>query len=117
MTRTIDLAVIAGDGIGPEVVAEGLTVLQAALAPDDVTVHTTEYDLGAARWHRTGETLPDDERAALRRHDAILLRAVGDPGVPSGVLERGLLLRLRFELDHYVNLRPSRIFPGTSTPL
>src|SRR5690625_2955113 len=117
MTRTIDLAVIAGDGIGPEVVAEGLKVLQAALAPEDVTVNTTEYDLGAARWHRTGETLPDDELAALRRHDAILLGAVGDPGVPSGVLERGLLLRLRFELDHYVNLRPSRIFPGTSTPL
>src|SRR5690554_5740012 len=117
MTRTIDLAVIAGDGIGPEVVAEGLKVLQAALATEDVTVSTTEYDLGAARWHRTGETLPDDELAALRRHDAILLGAVGDPGVPSGVLERGLLLRLRFELDHYVNLRPSRIFPGTSTPL
>src|SRR5690625_915145 len=117
MTRTIDLAVIAGDGTGPEVVAEGLKVLQAALAPEDVTVNTTEYDLGSARWHRTGETLPYDELAALRRHDAILLGAVGDPGVPSGVLERGLLLRLRFELDHYVNLRPSRIFPGTSTPL
>src|SRR5690625_7452269 len=93
MTRTIDLAVIAGDGIGPEVVAEGLKVLQAALAPEDVTVNTTEYDLGAARWHRTGETLPDDELAALRRHDAILLGAVGDPGVPSGVPERGLPLR------------------------
>src|SRR5690554_6160229 len=117
MTRTIDLAVIAGDGIGPEVVAEGLKVLQAALATEDVTVSTTEYDLGAARWHRTGQTLPDEELAALRGHDAILLGAIGDPGVPSGVLERGLLLRLSFELDHYVNLRPSRIYPGTTTPL
>src|SRR5690625_4734371 len=117
MTRTIDLAVIAGDGIGPEVVAEGLKVLQAALAPEDVTVNTTEYDLGAARWHRTGETLPDDELAALRRHDAILLGAVGDPGVPSGVLERGLLLRLRFAFDHFVNLRPTRLVPGVSSPL
>src|SRR5690625_5876736 len=116
MTRTIDLAVIAGDGIGPEVVAEGLKVLQAALAPEDVTVNTTEYDLGAARWHRTGETLPDDELAALRRHDAILLGAVGDPGVPSGARERGPPRRLRVEPAHYVNLRPSRIVPATSTP-
>ncbi|MBD8063786.1 3-isopropylmalate dehydrogenase [Oceanitalea stevensii] len=115
MTRTIDLAVIAGDGIGQEVVAEGLKVLDAALT--DVTVRTTPYDLGAARWHRTGETLTDEDLAAIRQHDAILLGAVGDPGVPSGVLERGLLLRLRFELDHYVNLRPSKLFPGVSTPL
>jgi 3-isopropylmalate dehydrogenase len=115
MTRTIDLAVIAGDGIGQEVVAEGLKVLDAALT--DVTVRTTPYDLGAARWHRTGETLTDEDLAAIRGHDAILLGAVGDPGVPSGVLERGLLLRLRFELDHYVNLRPSRLYPGVATPL
>lgn len=115
MTRTIDLAVIAGDGIGQEVVAEGLKVLDAALT--DVTVRTTPYDLGAARWHRTGETLTDEDLAAIRQHDAILLGAVGDPGVPSGVLERGLLLRLRFELDHYVNLRPSKLFPGVATPL
>ena len=115
MTRTIDLAVIAGDGIGQEVVAEGLKVLDAAL--QDVTVRTTPYDLGAARWHRTGETLTDEDLVAIRQHDAILLGAVGDPGVPSGVLERGLLLRLRFELDHYVNLRPSKLFPGVATPL
>ncbi|MEE6288955.1 3-isopropylmalate dehydrogenase [Georgenia sp. MJ173] len=117
MTRTIDLAVIAGDGIGPEVVAEGLKVLDAALEGTDITVRTTPYDLGAARWHRTGETITDDEIAALRQHEAILLGAVGDPGVPSGVLERGLLLRLRFAFDHYVNLRPSRLFPGVPTPL
>ncbi len=117
MSRSINLAVIGGDGIGPEVVAEGLKVLEAVLSGTDTKVETTAYDLGARRWHTTGETLPDPVLAELRRHDAILLGAVGDPGVPSGVLERGLLLRLRFALDHYVNLRPSRIFPGVQTPL
>src|SRR3954454_18956654 len=116
MSQSIRLAVVAGDGIGPEVVAEGLKVLRAAV--DGVaTVETTEYDLGARRWHATGETLPDSVLAEIRQHDAILLGAVGDPGVPSGVLERGLLLRLRFELDHYVNLRPARLYPGVVSPL
>jgi 3-isopropylmalate dehydrogenase len=113
----LDLAVVGGDGIGPEVTRAGIAVLRAALAPDGVELATTEYDLGAARWHRTGDTLPDEELAALRRHDAILLGAVGDPSVPSGVLERGLLLRLRFALDHYVNLRPSVLLPGAPSPL
>ncbi|MFC4555682.1 3-isopropylmalate dehydrogenase [Georgenia faecalis] len=117
MTRSIDVAVVAGDGIGPEVTAEGLKVLDAVLAGSGTTVRTTPFDLGAARWHRTGETLPDADLEAIRGHDAILLGAVGDPGVPSGVLERGLLLKLRFALDHYVNLRPSRLFPGVATPL
>jgi 3-isopropylmalate dehydrogenase len=112
-TSAIKLAVIGGDGIGPEVVAEALKVLKAAA----VAVDATNYDLGAQRWHRTGETLPDSALAEIRGHDAILLGAVGDPGVPSGVLERGLLLRLRFELDHYVNLRPVRLYPGVATPL
>ncbi|ARQ68302.1 3-isopropylmalate dehydrogenase [Streptomyces marincola] len=116
MARSIDLAVIPGDGIGPEVVAEGLKVLAAAL-PQDVKLETTEYDLGAARWHATGETLPDADLERLARHDAILLGAIGDPSVPSGVLERGLLLKLRFAFDHFVNLRPSRLFPNTATPL
>jgi 3-isopropylmalate dehydrogenase len=116
-TRSIDLAVVAGDGIGPEVVEQGLAVLEAALAGSDAKVGTTEYDLGARRWHATGETLTDADLAAISRHDAILLGAVGDPGVPSGVLERGLLLRLRFALDHYVNLRPARLFPGVRSPL
>jgi 3-isopropylmalate dehydrogenase len=114
-SRTIRLAVIGGDGIGPEVVAEALKVLRAA-APG-VTIDETGYDLGARRWHRTGETLPDAVLEEIRGHDAILLGAVGDPSVPSGVLERGLLLRLRFELDHYVNLRPVRLYPGVATPL
>ncbi len=107
------IAVVAGDGIGPEVVAQGLRVLDAVLPG----VETTDYDLGAARYHRTGEVLPDSVLAELAGYDAILLGAVGDPGVPPGVLERGLLLRLRFEFDQYVNLRPSRLWPGTTGPL
>jgi 3-isopropylmalate dehydrogenase len=107
------LAVIPGDGIGPEVVAEGLKVLREVV-PD---VETTPYDLGAARWQRTGELLPDTVLDELRQHDAILLGAVGDPGVPPGILERGLLLRLRFELDHHVNLRPAKLFDGVTSPL
>jgi 3-isopropylmalate dehydrogenase len=107
------LAVIAGDGIGPEVVAEGLKVLRE-VAPD---VETTDYDLGAMRWQRTGELLPDTVVEELRQHDAILLGAIGDPSVPPGILERGLLLRLRFELDHHVNLRPAKLFDGVKSPL
>ncbi|RYV50122.1 3-isopropylmalate dehydrogenase [Pengzhenrongella frigida] len=117
MTRTLELAVIAGDGIGTEVVEQGLLALDAALSGQDVVVHPTAFDLGAKRWHATGETLTDADLAAIRTHDAILLGAVGDPQVPSGVLERGLLLRLRFALDHYVNLRPSRLYPGVTSPL
>jgi 3-isopropylmalate dehydrogenase len=115
MTTSIKLAVIGGDGIGPEVTAEALKVLRVA-APG-VSFDTTDYDLGARLYHRTGETLPDGVLQEIRAHDAILLGAIGDPSVPSGVLERGLLLRLRFELDHYVNLRPVRLLPGVTSPL
>src|ERR1700758_1779817 len=114
-SRTIRLAVVGGDGIGPEVTAEALKVLGAATP--GLSIDETNYDLGARRWHRTGETLPDAVLEEIRAHDAIVLGAVGDPSVPSGVLERGLLLRLRFELDHYVNLRPVRLYPGVSSPL
>lgn len=107
------LAVIPGDGIGPEVTAEALKVLME-VAPN---AEITRYDLGAARWHATGELLPESVLGELRQHDAILLGAVGDPSVPSGILERGLLLRLRFELDHHVNLRPARLYPGVKSPL
>jgi 3-isopropylmalate dehydrogenase len=117
MARELKLAVIPGDGIGPEVVAEGLRVLDAVAPAYDAKVTTTEYDLGARRWHATGETLPDSVLEEIRAHDAILLGAVGDPTVPSGVLERGLLLRLRFALDHHVNLRPVKLYPGVGTPL
>jgi 3-isopropylmalate dehydrogenase len=115
MSNSFKLAVVGGDGIGPEVTAEALKVLKAATP--DVTWETTDYDLGARRYHKTGETLPESVLAEIRAHDAILLGAIGDPSVPSGVLERGLLLRLRFELDHYVNLRPVRLYPGTVSPL
>ncbi|WP_045823230.1 3-isopropylmalate dehydrogenase [Williamsia herbipolensis] len=107
------LAVIAGDGIGPEVVGEALTVLEAVV--DGVS--TTEYDLGARRYHRTGELLTDDDLASIRSHDAILLGAIGDPSVPPGILERGLLLTMRFALDHHVNLRPSHRYDGVTSPL
>jgi 3-isopropylmalate dehydrogenase len=107
------LAVVPGDGIGVEVTEQAVRVLDAVLPG----VEKTQYDLGAGFWRRTGEALPDSVLAELRQHDAILLGAVGDPSVPSGVLERGLLLRLRFELDHFVNLRPTKLYPGVATPL
>jgi 3-isopropylmalate dehydrogenase len=117
---TVQLAVIPGDGIGPEVTTEALKVLERA-TPGSTKFEATRYDLGAERYLATGEVLPDSVLAEIRGHDAILLGAVGgrpgDPSLPPGILERGLLLRLRFELDHYVNLRPSRIFPGVASPL
>ena len=115
--NTLDLAVIPGDGIGQEVVPEGLKVLRAALEGTGRDLVTTNYNLGASRWHETGETLTDADLASLKCHDALLLGAVGDPSVPSGVLERGLLLRLRFAFEHYVNLRPTTLFPHVDSPL
>ncbi|WP_029253724.1 3-isopropylmalate dehydrogenase [Paraoerskovia marina] len=117
MTRNIELAVVAGDGIGTEVVDQGLAVLEVAVAGEDVAISTTPFELGAKRWHATGETLTDADLESIRAHDAILLGAIGDPTVPSGVLERGLLLKLRFALDHYVNLRPGKLYPGVTSPL
>jgi 3-isopropylmalate dehydrogenase len=107
------LGVIPGDGIGIDVTAEALRVLDAVVPG----VEKIDYDLGAARYRRTGEILPDSILHEVRGHDAILLGAIGDPSVPPGVLERDLLLRLRFELDHYVNLRPAKLYPGVATPL
>lgn len=108
------LAVIGGDGIGPEVTAEALKVLHAVR--DDIDI--TEYDLGATRYLKNGELLTDADLASLREHDAILLGAIGAPGaVPPGVLERGLLLKMRFALDHHVNLRPAKLFPTATSPL
>ena len=107
------LAVIGGDGIGPEVTAEALKVLDAV----HPGVETTDYDLGARQYHKSGEVLPDSVLDELKSHDAILLGAIGDPSVPSGLLERGLLLRIRFELDHHINLRPGRLYPGVASPL
>lgn len=110
---TLKLGVIPGDGIGPEVITEAVKVLDAVL-PD---TEKTSYDLGARRYHATGEVLPDSVLDELRAHDAILLGAIGDPSVPSGVLERGLLLKARFALDHHVNLRPARLYAGVTSPL
>ena len=115
--KNINLAVIGGDGIGPEVVAQGLRVLDKVAAKHNVTFTKTDYDLGAGYWHRTGEVLPDSVLAELAKADVILLGAVGDPTVPSGVLERGLLLKLRFAFDHYINLRPAVLRAGVTGPL
>jgi 3-isopropylmalate dehydrogenase len=120
VTRTIRLAVIGGDGIGPEVVAEALQVLEAAVG-DEAEFATTAFSLGAARYLATGDVLPDEELAAIAQHDAILLGAVGgrpgDPRLRDANIERGLLLQLRFSLDHYVNLRPTVLWPGVTSPL
>jgi 3-isopropylmalate dehydrogenase len=115
--KNFNLAVIAGDGIGPEVVSEGLKVLDAVAKKYDLVFNKTNYELGAAYWHKTGETLPDSVMAEIAKSDVILLGAVGDPTVPSGVLERGLLLKLRFAFEHYINLRPAKLFPGVTSPI
>ncbi len=115
--KSINLAVIAGDGIGPEVVEQGLKVLTVVAKKYGIEFKKTAYDLGATFWHRTGEALPAATMAELAQADVILLGAVGDPTVPSGVLERGLLLKIRFAFDHYINLRPARLLPGVTGPL
>lgn len=117
MSKNFNLAVIAGDGIGPEVVNEGLKILDAAGKKHGFTYGKKAFELGAAFWHKTGEVLPDKTLEELKSFDVILLGAVGDPSVPSGVLERGLLLKLRFAFDHYINLRPARLYPGVVGPL
>ncbi|NCV80888.1 MAG: 3-isopropylmalate dehydrogenase, partial [Actinobacteria bacterium] len=115
MLSTLNLAVIPGDGIGPEVTSVALEALEKAL--EGVTVATKTFDLGANRYLAGGEVLTDEDLAQLRSHDAILLGAIGDPRVPSGVLERGLLLKLRFAFDHHINLRPTKLFEGVSSVL
>ena len=113
---TLNLAVIAGDGIGPEVTSVALAALDKALG-NTVEINIQNYDLGSDRYLATGEALTDQDLAELSKHDAILLGAIGDPRVPSGVLERGLLLKLRFAFDHHINLRPSKLFQGVSSVL
>ncbi|HEY8282043.1 MAG TPA: 3-isopropylmalate dehydrogenase [Leifsonia sp.] len=121
MPQTIKLALIPGDGIGPEVVAEGVKVLDAVTAGSDLAIEKTHFSLGADRYLATGDVLTDEDLAAVKGHDAILLGAVGgvpgDPRLAGANIERGLLLRLRFALDHYVNLRPTTLFPGIASPL
>jgi len=117
MSKTIKIAVIGGDGTGPEVVREGLKVLSAVADVEGFKYQTAEFDLGGERYKRTGEVLPDSVLEELRGFDAIYLGAVGHPDVPPGILEKGLLLKLRFELDQYINLRPVKLFPNVDCPL
>ena len=121
MSRVVKLAVIPGDGIGPEVIAEAEKVLDAATAGSGIRFERTRFSLGATRFLETGDTLTDADLDAIKGHDAILLGAVGgapgDPRLKDANIERGLLLKLRFELDHYVNLRPSKLYPGVPGPL
>ncbi|KJS31582.1 MAG: 3-isopropylmalate dehydrogenase [Desulfatitalea sp. BRH_c12] len=117
MGKTYKIAVLPGDGTGPEVVAEGRKALNAAETKFGFKLEMTDFDFGGERYLRTGEILPETAADDLRRFDAIFLGAIGHPGVKPGILEKGILLRLRFELDQYINLRPVRLFPGVDTPL
>jgi 3-isopropylmalate dehydrogenase len=117
MKKEYNVALLPGDGTGPEVLAEGIKVVQAACQKFGFTMKFTEYDLGGERYKRTGEVLPDSVVSELRQHDAIFLGAIGHPDVKPGILEKGILLRLRFELDQYINLRPVKLYEGVDTPL
>ncbi|MGB4293614.1 MAG: 3-isopropylmalate dehydrogenase [Bacteroidales bacterium] len=117
MKKTYNIAVIPGDGTGPEVTRESVKVLKAASGKYGFGLNFHEYDFGGQRYLRTGETLPDSAIDELRKFDAILLGAIGHPDVKPGILEKGILLRLRFELDQYINLRPVKLYPGVNTPL
>jgi len=115
--KTYNIAVIPGDGTGPEVVTEGLKVINTAADRFGFKVETTNYDFGGERYMRTGEVLPENAAAMMRQHDSIFLGAIGHPDVKPGILEKGILLRLRFDLDQYINLRPVKLYPGVVTPL
>ena len=117
MVRNYSIAVLPGDGTGPEVIQQGTKVLKACAKKFGFELELVNYDLGAERYLRTGEILPDSVLAELRKFKAIYLGAIGDPRVKPGILEKGLLLRLRFELDEYINLRPVKLYPGVDCPL
>ena len=117
MTKTYHIGVIAGDGTGPEVIREGIKVLEAVAAKHGLAFEWVHYDLGGERYKRTGEILPESALAEMRTLDALYLGAIGHPDVKPGILEKGLLLRLRFELDQYINLRPVKLYPNVDTPL
>ncbi len=117
MARSYSIAVIPGDGTGPEVVAEGIKVLKAVAAVEGISLDFTTYDFGGDRYLRTGEVLPDSAADELKKYHAIYLGAIGHPDVKPGILEKGILLRLRFELDQYINLRPVKLYPNVETPL
>ncbi len=115
--KTYKIGVMGGDGTGPEVTVEAVKVMDAAAAKFGFKVEQTEYDFGGERYMKTGEILPDGAVDELKKQDAILLGAIGHPDVKPGILEKGLLLRMRFEMDQYINLRPVRLFPGVETPI
>lgn len=117
MKKSYNIAVIPGDGTGPEVVAEGVKVLKAVAGAENISLHFTNYDFGGERYLKTGETLPEGAIDELKKHDAIFLGAIGHPDVKPGILEKGILLALRFELDQYINLRPIKLYPNVETPL
>jgi 3-isopropylmalate dehydrogenase len=117
MAKTYNIAVLPGDGTGPEVVDEGRKVLNAAADKFGFKLAMTDYDFGGARYIKTGEVLPESAPDEMRKHDAIYLGAIGHPDVKPGILEKGILLKLRFELDQYINLRPVKLYPGVETPL
>jgi len=115
--KKYNIAVIEGDGIGPEVIQAGKIVLEAVSQKNDFNINWIDYDLGAERYLKTGEILPDSVLEELKKVDAIYLGAIGDPRVKAGVLEKGLLLKLRFSLDQYINLRPIVLYEGLETPI
>jgi len=117
MSKSYNLAVLPGDGTGPEVTVEAVKVLNAAATKFGFTLNMTDYDFGGDRYIKTGEVLPDSASEEMKKYDAILLGAIGHPDVKPGILEKGILLRLRFELDQYINLRPVKLFPGVPCPL
>jgi 3-isopropylmalate dehydrogenase len=117
MSKSYNIAILPGDGTGPEVTVEGVKVLNAAAAKFGFKLNMETFDFGGERYLRTGEVLPDSASEELSKFDSILLGAIGHPGVKPGILEKGILLRLRFELDQYINLRPVKLYPGVETPL
>ena len=117
MGKTYKVAVIGGDGTGPEVAREAVKVIEAAAAKHDFQVEWTDFDFGGDRYIQTGEVLPESAVSDLSGFDSILLGAIGHPDVKPGILEKGILLRLRFELDQYINLRPVKLYPGVETPI
>ena len=117
MGKSYNIAVIPGDGTGPEVMREGLKVLKAASEKFGFTLNLHEYDFGGERYKRTGEVLPESAVEEMKQFDAIYLGAIGHPEVKPGILEKGILLTLRFALDQYINLRPVKLYPGVWTPL
>ncbi len=117
MSKTYNIALLGGDGTGPEVVVEGVKVMQEAALKYDFKLNFTDYDYGGERYMRTNEVLPPNAADEMRKHDAIFLGAIGHPDVKPGLLEKGILLKLRFELDQYINLRPVKLFPGVETPV